>query len=89
MRCSRPRNRYNVVALTERRHRVLALGFPSKTSTEIAPDHPKLSDRASRLSSDNCAQTLINIALRKYWWYFHDALENGGNRFPLPAPQFY
>jgi hypothetical protein len=29
---------------------------------------------------------VIDIALCQYWWYFHDALENGRNRFPLPAP---
>jgi hypothetical protein len=65
---------------------ISALGFPSKTSTEIAPDHRKLSDRTSRLNRDGRAQTRINIALCKYWWYFRDALGNGGNRFPLPAP---
>jgi len=31
-------------------------------------------------------QTCINIAVCEYSWYFHDALENGGTRFPLPAP---
>jgi hypothetical protein len=64
-----------------------ALGFPSKTSAEIAPDHRKLPDLASGLNREDRAQTRINIAPCKYWWHFHDALENGGNRFPLPAPQ--
>ena len=64
-----------------------ALGFPSKTSAEIAPDHRKLSDGASGLNWDDRPQTRINIAVCKYWWYFHDAFENGGNRFPLlPSP---
>ena len=62
-----------------------ALGFPSKTSAEIAPDHRELSDGTSGLNKGDSAQTRINIAVCTYWCYFHDALENGGNRLPLPA----
>ena len=40
-----------------------ALGFPSKTSAEIAPDHRKLSDGASRSNTDDRAQTRITIAV--------------------------
>ena len=65
---------------------VLALGFPSKTSAEIAPDHRKSSDHVSGLTRDDRAQTSVNIALCRHRWYFQPALENGGNRFPLPAP---
>jgi hypothetical protein len=63
-----------------------ALGFPSKTSAEITPDHPKSSEAVFGLTREDSWQTRINIALCQYWCYFHDALENGGNRFPLPAP---
>src|SRR5262249_45145188 len=63
-----------------------ALGFPSKTSAEIAPDHRKLSPGTFRVPTQNNAQTSADIAVCLYWWYFHDALENSGNRFPLPAP---
>ena len=63
-----------------------ALGFPSKTPPEIAPDHRNSSEAALGLTREDSAQTRINIALSLYWWYFTAALGNGGNRFPLPAP---
>ena len=59
-----------------------ALGFPSKTSAEIAPDHQKSSEAAFGLAREDSAQTRINIALSLHWWYFPAALGNGGNRFP-------
>jgi hypothetical protein len=66
-----------------------ALGFPSKTSAEITPDHRKLSQYIFGAQTQNNAQSRISIAVCHYWRYFHDALEKGGNRLPLPAPTKY
>ncbi len=63
-----------------------ALGFPSKTSAEIAPDHPKLSPGRFRAVCRKARKTRINIELCRVKWYSPAALGNGGNRFPLPAP---
>ena len=63
-----------------------ALGFPSKTSAEIAPDHLKLSHHIFGPTTEQNVQIRANIALSLYWCYFLAALRNGGNRFPLPAP---
>jgi hypothetical protein len=63
-----------------------ALGFPSKTSAEIAPDHRESSKMLFGPIGKDSAQPRINIALCKDWWCFPAALGNGGNRFPLPAP---
>jgi len=64
-----------------------ALGFPSKSCAEIAPDHRESSRRIFGARFEDNAQTRINIAACLHSWYFHGALENGGNRFPLPAPR--
>src|SRR5262249_48846532 len=44
-----------------------SLGFPSKTSAEIAPDHRKSSAADLGLTRGDNAQTRINIALCRYW----------------------
>src|ERR1700758_3027767 len=63
-----------------------ALGFPSKRSAEIAPDHRKSSEGTFCPANEDSMETRFNIALCLYYWYFSSALGNGGNRFPLPAP---
>jgi len=45
---------------------VSALGFPSKTTAEIAPDHPKLSEGAFAPRSEDNAETRITIALCRH-----------------------
>ena len=42
---------------------IFALGFPCKTSAEIAPDLLKLSEAASVLRGEESAETRITIAL--------------------------
>jgi len=51
-----------------------------------ATNHKKLSQATLHPTRNDNAQTHINIALWLYWWYFHDALENGGNRYPASNP---
>ena len=46
---------------------VSALGFPSKTSAEIAPDHRKSSEATLDWEEGDSGQTRINIALCRDW----------------------
>src|SRR5215475_15686034 len=64
---------------------VSALGFRSKTSAEVTPDHRKSPEGSFHQSGRKARQASSTIALCPDWWYFTGALENGGNRFPLPA----
>jgi hypothetical protein len=47
--------------------RFSALGFPSKTSAEIAPDHRKSSEATLDWEEGDSRQTRINIALFRNW----------------------
>ena len=57
---------YSSRAVDSMARSIIALGFPSKTSAEIAPDHLKLSQGTSRGTMGDSAQTRINIAVFLY-----------------------